>query len=170
MDGVDLFVRAFPDAEGVIIDMGCGTGRAAALLNKLEGMSVILIDHARNCLDDDVKTELDHRFQKACLWKLPSYIDPAEYIFCCDVMEHIPEERVDMVLRNIAARCLIGGIFKISTVKDSMGQAIVGEPLHLTIKPAKWWVEKISQFFTIREKEISDKEVSFVVDVINQNS
>ena len=170
VSGVDRFLDGFPDAEGTVIDMGCGTGRAAALLMKVEGLNVIPLDHVRNCIDSDLREQLEPVFFKACLWKLPGSLQKAEHVFCCDVMEHIPEEKVEQVLRNIAAKCTVGGLFQISTAKDSMGPKIIGEHLHLTIRTAKWWKEQLEQFFTIRSEEISDKEASFVVDIDTTNT
>lgn len=56
-------------------------------------------------------------------------------------MEHIPPDDVPKVLRNILAsarHCF----FAISTVPDRMG-TLIGEDLHLTVRPMAWWAEQL---------------------------
>jgi hypothetical protein len=55
-------------------------------------------------------------------------------------MEHVPEDQVDAVLRNIlAASSKV--YFQISTVADQFG-AMIGGHLHLSVNPAVWWHTK----------------------------
>jgi hypothetical protein len=65
----------------------------------------------------------------------------AEYGLCADVMEHIPEDKVEDVLRNVlfAAKNVFFGIH---TGPDDHGRAI-GEQLHVTQHPGEWWVERL---------------------------
>jgi len=55
-------------------------------------------------------------------------------------MEHIPEKDVDKVLRNIT-KSAEKVFFNISLLHDSCGK-LIGEDLHLTVKPAGWWIQK----------------------------
>lgn len=119
-----------------VIDYGCGPGRATAKFNAM-GFNVLGVDHAHNCLDDDVRVPLT----VACLWDLP--ILASDWAFCCDVMEHIPEEKVELVLEAIRVRTRKGAFFQIATFNDGFGLQLVGKPLHLTVKPADWWREKL---------------------------
>jgi SAM-dependent methyltransferase len=123
-----------------IIDFGCGTGRASRALQR-HGCVVLGLDHAANCLDADVLIP----FCKANLWELPAH-PPADWGYCCDVMEHIPPEKVDDVLAGIAARSKTGAFFAISFTADNFGK-LVGEPLHLTIQPLEWWLEALGKYF-----------------------
>lgn len=134
-------VRPRPGA--LVADYGCGTGRGALALALFGGCNVTMIDFVRNSLDDDIVPMLETqkhalRFIKADLEKGP--LPPGEYGYCTDVMEHIPPARVDLVLNNIlcaARHCF----FSISFVDDSCG-ALIGQPLHLTVKPYAWWLDK----------------------------
>jgi hypothetical protein len=119
-----------------VIDYGCGPGRATDLFARL-GFRALGVDHAANCLDVGVMAPLI----LACLWDLPPL--SSEWAFCCDVMEHIPEEKVDAVLAGIRARAERGAFFQICLEKDGAGPHLLGEPLHLTVKPAEWWLEKL---------------------------
>jgi len=114
-----------------VIDFGCGTGRPAVRLQQA-GLDVIGVDFADNCLDPDVAIP----FRRECLWDMPAI--KADWGFCTDVMEHIPRERVLQTLASIR-RCTRKGVFfQIATRPDNCGK-LIGETLHLTVKPPHWW-------------------------------
>lgn len=121
--------------RGSVTDFGCGDGKALDLLiaSGFEAMGVDLVT-----LRSDVVN--------ACLWDLPTSLPVVEYGFCADVMEHIPTEKVDAVLRNIAGKVTGAAYFRISTAPDGMG-ALIGETLHLTVRPADWWRQHIASAF-----------------------
>lgn len=140
-----FLAQAKPKKGSKVLDLGCGTGRGGLMLALLGGMDVTMLDFAGNCLDEDIvpmlKTQSHAlRFQTADLTKpLPV---SAEYGFCTDVMEHIPPEDVDKVLDNALKVCQ-HVFFQISTVDDVCG-ALIGHPLHLTVKPYEWWLKKFN--------------------------
>ena len=129
---------------GSVIDLGCGTGRASLKISK--HAPVTMFDISENCLDEDVKKVLSDNlvFKQGCLWdmKEPHH----EYGFCCDVMEHIPTEKVRDVLGCIADTCS-QVYFRIYLNPDS--GAFVKEPLHLTVKPMDWWHKELRRHFHI---------------------
>lgn len=141
---------AQPKELADVIDFGCGTGRGGFALALLGGMRVTMVDFVNNCLDEDVRNMLTTqahrmRFVKADLEQpLPPGVI-AEYGYCTDVMEHIPPDKVDDVLKNIllAARHVF---FSIATQPDSCGK-LIGETLHLTVQPFSWWLEKFQTTF-----------------------
>lgn len=114
-----------------VIDFGCGTGRAGVALS-FAGAAVVLIDFADNCRD---AAACSLPFEKHDLTRPLHRM--AEYGYCTDVMEHIPTEDVSLVIDNIM-RCAPTVFFQISTVPDSMG-ALIGQSLHLTVRPHAWW-------------------------------
>lgn len=144
---VPLFLAQAKHKEGdTVIEFGCGTGRAGLALANA-GLNVTLLDFAANCLDDDVRKACEQhpeklRFvQQDLLQPLPFY---ARYGYCCDVLEHIREEDVELALANVlssAQHCF----FSIATVQDDFGEVFDMGPLHLTVRPMKWWLEKIEQ-------------------------
>ena len=108
-----------------------------------------LVDFAINCLDPDVKDLIDSGLDDWISFVEHDLTQPidlrSDYGFCCDVMEHIPEEDVDAVLTNILQNSL-HVFFQISTVEDHFGHAIdeIGDHLHLTVKPYTWWLKKFA--------------------------
>lgn len=134
------FIEALGIEEGdSAIDFGCGPARATQKLKDM-GVEVLGIDIAENCRDEGVDIPL----RLAPLWDLPDDIDPADYGICCDVMEHIPPDRVDKVLANIRAKTTEGAVFNIAFFNDGFGNQI-GERLHLTVRSKDWWAQRLKQ-------------------------
>jgi SAM-dependent methyltransferase len=132
-----------PIPPPTMYDYGAGTGRAA-LYFKLGGFDMIPVDIAKNCLDDFVELVLGDRLMVANLWDLPEDMPRADYGFCTDVMEHIPPEKVDAVLENIRRTCK-SIMFGICFHDDHFGEDM-GEVLHLTVKPFRWWRDKLRTY------------------------
>lgn len=123
-----------------VVDYGCGTGRLSLMLSE-RGFDVTLVDHAVNCLDEAVEDRLGHKFIQGCLWEVE--VD-GDFGVCVDVLEHIPENRVEGVLSKIRTP---HGYFQIATNMDGFGPKLIGEHLHLTVHPMGWWMERIKRFF-----------------------
>lgn len=154
---VDRFLSlAGPPAGELIVDFGCGTGRAAIALSKA-GYPVMLVDFADNCRDDEA---LSLPFLE---WDLtrPCPVQ-ANWGLCTDVMEHIPTDDVAKVLANImgSARAVF---FQISTVADIFGE-VVHQRLHNTVKPHSWWANLFASLgFELRWQEEGSISSSFYV-------
>lgn len=128
---VPYFLANVPAKPGEsIIDLGCGTGKAGAELAR-NGFEVWLYDHVN-------ASEVNLPFTLGNLWNIPERFT-AHWFYCCDVMEHIPPEKVDDVLDNIARVSTRGGFFQIALFDSEW----FGEVLHLTVMPQLWWIEKL---------------------------
>ncbi len=144
-------------AGQTIIDFGCGTARVTKdFLGK--GLNVTLVDISPYALDEEIRHLLtlfsnQVHFIQACLWQLPKELKSAYWIYCCDVLEHIPEDQVDTVLYHIAQRMRFGGYFSICLKEDLSGKKL-GYPLHLTVKPKDWWEERLLRHFTITGEDV----------------
>lgn len=139
-----FLAQAKPQAGTTAIDFGCGTGRGALMLALFGALKVTMVDFAENCLDPEVRQALTTQAH-ALSFKVADLTEhnglTAEYGYCCDVMEHIPTEDVDKVVHNILGSCP-NVFFGISTVDDVMGK-LIGQKLHLTVKPTDWWLDKL---------------------------
>jgi SAM-dependent methyltransferase len=130
-----------------IVDVGCGTGRAAMKLRALQ-MDVTLVDATKFALDEEVEKYIEEckeeRFIETCLWQhWTERFEPRDFAFCCDVLEHIPKEFTMLVVE----RCLQAtqtAFFSIAFDADSFG-ATIGEPLHLTMESFEWWRDHLGE-------------------------
>jgi hypothetical protein len=141
------FLDIVQPSEGTrIIDYGAGTGRASLFFHD-HGYDVWMVDIADNCLDDEVKQAIGDRLYVESLWEMDALYSP--YGYCCDVMEHIPPRYVDKVLANIMGHSR-KVFFNICFTEDHFG-SVVGDHLHLTVKPFTWWRDRLKKAGTLIE-------------------
>lgn len=149
------FLHHFQDRFGqadTLMDLGCGTGKAGVFFF-LHGFSVQLVDIASNCLDEAYRPLLSLAgstlsFREACLWDLPADLGRVDWLYCCDVLEHLPETTIDQAFTQMAERMGKGGFLQIF-LKDEPFGTLIQESLHLTIRSKEWWIEKINGPFRI---------------------
>lgn len=126
-----------------LIDCGAGTGRAAKRLADA-GFNVLMLDITRMATDPEIKLP----FVSVCLWEVP-FEQRFDWVYCTDVLEHIPTEHVDKVLDNLAAMTGYGAFLQIALFADGFGRRI-NDTLHLTVKPMTWWEEKIRKRWDVK--------------------
>jgi len=149
----ELFLNLF-EPHGTIIDFGCGTGRAGIIFVE-NGLDTLLVDFASNCRDEEAQVI------PFVEWDLTNPMPfQSDYGYCTDVMEHIPPEDVEKVIKNILNSA--GKVFfQISTVQDEMGEAI-DQPLHLTVMPHEWWKEIFSEYSIEWEQKLPEASIFYV--------
>ncbi len=158
-------------AGQTLIDFGCGTARVTrAFLAK--GLNVTLVDISPYALDEEIRNLLillsnQVHFIQACLWQLPKELKTASWIYCCDVLEHIPEDHLDLVLGQISERMRCGGYFSICLKEDLTGKRL-GQPLHLTVKNKGWWEKKLSKYFSIVGEDLVAGDLYFNCRVVQK--
>lgn len=139
-----------------VIDFGCGSGDAGRMLADM-GYRVFLVD----ITEAGLNPRHGLPFLRASLHELPGDLPQADWGFCCDVMEHLPEEWVGPALKGMRDH-VPNVFFSISGVADGWGHHI-GEPLHLTVKPWAWWMDEIRQYWrTVTRLNVSDTVFEFM--------
>jgi ubiquinone/menaquinone biosynthesis C-methylase UbiE len=136
---VSRFLKlAEPKPGETLIDIGAGTGRAALKLQEA-GLAVTMFDISPSAPDNNAK---GLPFIEGCVWRdFPGEFD---WVYCTDVMEHLPTEHVDESLDTIARVARKGAYFQIALWQDGFGKRI-GEVLHLTVKTSDWWEAKLGK-------------------------
>lgn len=134
-----------------VLDLGTGKGTLYKELIKLPNLKVDAAD--LNQYGDFPIIQLNITNQEE--W---SNIEQYDVIFCLDVLEHILEEDLDVVLSNIAKHSKYS-ILTTANHDDDPGQPI----LHVTKEKLPFWQEKISKYFSILKIEnYSDIWYNFV--------
>lgn len=141
-----------------VLDAGCGTGRAGEAMAKV-GLKPTLLDFCPDAVEAK-----DLPFIDANLWGIPLQTPKFDWVFCVDVLEHIPPEFVVKALEELARVTRKGGYLQIACFMDGCGELIgKGVKLHLTVHPPSWWYPEVSRLWPIR-KDISDAQYArFVI-------
>jgi SAM-dependent methyltransferase len=144
---VSMFQAMSRAKGGTVLDAGCGAGRGALAL-ELAGFDVTLCDVTDAGLTDEARAVGD--FHRVCLWSDLSRLGVFDYVYCADVMEHIPTEYVMLVLHRLLSVTTKGLFLSISLTQDNMG-VWVGQHLHRTVQPFTWWRDRLRDIGTLVE-------------------
>lgn len=138
--------------DDTILDIGCG--------NAIATLEFINLGYCATGVDIvDARCDKDIPFIHAPAWDLPSI--EVDHIFCTDMLEHIPEHKIDDVLDCFQRVCRKGIFLNVATRGDNMG-ASIGETLHLTVRPLSWWMEKLkTKFNTIHLQDCAGQEFRY---------
>lgn len=128
-------VKKFAEELGtnVILDYGCGREALKAALGdgfKVEGFDVGIPSRSA----------------------LPK---PAGLVVASDILEHVESKKLDNVLSHIC-RLAEKGIYLVIATRPANATLPNGKNAHLQIKPAEWWIDRISQL------EVADRTVQIV--------
>lgn len=150
-------INLFLDITGAkpgqtVLDAGCGSGKGALSLHR-HGFDVHLCDLTSSGL---VPEAADLPFTSACLWDdlrpaLP-YLSGGwvDWVYCCDVLEHIPPAFTMLVVSRLLDICRHGVFLSIALHQDQFG-IWVGEPLHQTVQSFADWRDQLNAVGRVKE-------------------
>jgi SAM-dependent methyltransferase len=120
-----------------LLDVGCGYGRfcdaASRFVPQVMGLDIASVASGQ-VIDNPKITFFDGEAKQ-----LPLPERGVEWITAFDCIEHCPESQIDAVLAEFDRVCANGFILSISFDPDH----VAGVPLHLTVRPEAWWLEKL---------------------------
>jgi len=73
-----------------------------------------------------------------------------DVVNCADVMEHVEGQCVDNTISYIADHCRYVAVFSIA-LEEAKKELPDGRNAHITLKPVKWWMDRISRKFHVVE-------------------
>jgi len=153
---VPTFLNAcHPPAGDSLVDIGAGTGRAGQKMEEA-GLRVTLLD----CCPEANETPLP--CLEVILWDLPPTLPRFDWIYCVDVMEHIPPEYIDQTLDHMVKLTGKGGYLQVCCVPDNCGK-LIRETLHLTIQPAEWWAQHVAARWPILSHSADGTYATFIL-------
>lgn len=142
-----------------VLDAGCGSGKGASALQQL-GWHVALMDLTRSGLVPEV-SELP--FFEQSMWQsllplpyLAHLTNPQftplqfDWVYCTDVMEHIPTALTMLTVHRLREVAHKGLFFSISLTPDLFG-VWVGHPLHATVQSFTWWRDMLGEVGSVVE-------------------
>jgi hypothetical protein len=123
-----------------ILDYGCGKGALAPILRQ-HGFLVHEYDPAIVCKD--------------------SIPEPAEFVYCGDVAEHVEPEYLEAFLDDLRRVCRTQ-LFIVVNTHPSMKVLADGRNAHLIQQPIEWWLPKLRERFLLEMIAGHEKEFSFL--------
>ena len=137
-----------------LIEFGSGEGHVIKYFRD-KGVDCYGTDIAGNSLS---YPELDEYRYIMDLGELQDFDKEFEFIFSCDVFEHLPTESIDNLLENMKRAAPKGrAVVRIALYLDARGQHDITKALHLTVKPSTWWLDKFKEHsIEVLEHNLSD--------------
>lgn len=132
------------------LDAGCGGGYGALAFKEAGFGKVVMCDITDFGLAAEAK-EAGISFYQTPLWDSLHLVAGSvlgrrfDYVYCCDVLEHIPKEYTMLVISRLLEVTRKGLFLSISHVRDVHG-LWVGRPLHQTVESFVWWRDNLSVF------------------------
>ncbi len=91
--------------------------------------------------------------------------EPADLVVCTDVLEHIEPDCLESVLAHLRKLTKVAGYFAISTV-TAQKTLPDGRNAHLIVKPPKWWVNVLYDYFDIINFKRDPVSITVVVRAV----
>lgn len=130
-----------------VLDAGCGNGKGAIALEK-RALWLSLCDITDVGLMPEVR---DLRFYQSVLWdKLYNQVGEYKWVYCCDVLEHIPTPFTMLVVSRLLEVCDQGLFLSIFLEPDQYG-VLLGKPLHRSIQSFVQWRDQLAAVGTVVE-------------------
>jgi SAM-dependent methyltransferase len=85
-----------------------------------------------------------------------------DVITAWEVLEHIPENKVDVLVRNISRHLKKGGLFVASVDCTPDVNILSGAVYHVTLQPRDWWLEQFKKGSIVEKANHSFKVNEFV--------
>ncbi len=122
-----------------ILDYGCGEG------------------HLKRLLGD----KFDVREYDPCIEGKDSPPQPADFVVCADVLEHVEPDCLPNVLGHIMGLSACRAIFIIST-REAVKTLEDGRNAHLIVEDGDWWEDKVAQFFRVETRAHNEDSVLLI--------
>jgi 2-polyprenyl-3-methyl-5-hydroxy-6-metoxy-1,4-benzoquinol methylase len=137
----DIFA-SWAAPKSTVLDAGCGLGVGGQALEE-RGFRVYYSDLSL------VNESLAEKFQPACLWSEPEVralrrFGRIEYVYCTDVLEHIPTPFAMLAAANLINLATKGVFFSIGLQPDHFG-VWVGKTLHHTVQSFTQWRDQLRE-------------------------
>jgi SAM-dependent methyltransferase len=130
---------------GSVLDAGCGQGKGSIELLEM-GFYPTLLD-----LTDQRLPELQGlTFAQRPLWDDLRDLGWFDWVYCCDVLEHLPQEFTMLAVARMLQVARQGLFLSIGFDPDNFG-AYIGKTLHQTVKDFSWWKSRLNEVGRVQD-------------------
>lgn len=161
-----IFIDIIHKTHGTVLDAGCGSGRGALALQQA-GFEVTACDLTAAGLIPEAASGL--RFHEVSLWHdLPPQLGylfgrKMDYVYCCDVLEHVPLPFTMLAVRNLLAVARKGVFLSIALEPDHYGTWI-GKKLHQSLQSFVQWRDQLAELGTVQQsRDLLNTGIYYVV-------
>lgn len=126
-----------------VLDVGCGIGQGVAMCRNagIEAYGIDIADTLKNYWKQANITDF---CQISSADKIPFEDNKFDFVVCLDVLEHIPEEGIDDVLKEML-RVGNGDFLVDICIVPAMNKMVDGSEPHCLVRPVKWWMDKLDE-------------------------
>ena len=138
-----LYRTRYFDEYEKILDVGCGIGAAVKYHREIGGKESWGIDFAKSAIDTWKKCDTDKYCMVASAEAIPFRDNYFDMVTCTEMLEHIPEESVVNVLKEMFRVCKNDLFLTVALFQAKHKMPHDGSEPHICLKPAQWWVETV---------------------------
>lgn len=125
--------------RGSVLDAGCGSGKGSLAL-RAAGFDVTACDLTDAGIVPEAKAV---PFIQTALWSdLKRQVGFRDWVYCTDVMEHVPPTFTMLVVSRLLEVARRGVFLSIALMPDEFGKWI-GKPLHQSLQNFNQWREQL---------------------------
>lgn len=127
------------------IDYGCGKGLqyGRAVIAPLQPVDAPPADSVQLLTLEQALGYGVYKYDPAVPMFSAPPLSRADFVWCTDVLEHIPEEDIPFIVSELS-RLAIKGVFVTVGTYPAKKHLPNGENAHVCVKPTEWWVEKFA--------------------------
>ena len=147
-----------------VLDVGCSSGGSLGALQAFRPeINVFGIDVSLTAAKAGYS--LDRNVICGSAVNLPYKDKSFDLVISSDCLEHLDREDIDPMIEEIARVTKEYVFIKVAIKKDTAAwKNIAGEPLHKTIKPLKWWLNKFFNAWQYPKLiNVNDSKKSFCI-------
>jgi 2-polyprenyl-3-methyl-5-hydroxy-6-metoxy-1,4-benzoquinol methylase len=144
-----------------VLDVGCGIGQGVAIMRN-KGIEAYGIDISEKIVPFWEEGNITQFCQVACADKIPFPDDYFDLVICTEVMEHVPEEGVRDVLREIK-RVGKQFFFTIALATAVHKMPHDGSEPHICVKSPQWWKDVFEELGFDTVISLASSQASLIV-------
>ena len=118
-------------------------GTINSLISKRKWQKLLDYGCGKAVLSKEIPGIVNYDFAIPEYCRLPQ--ETFDAAFCIDVLEHIPESDLPETLEYLKSHA--GSVYFCIHMGESVHKLPDGQPCHCTVRPARWWINKLGEYW-----------------------